>query len=67
MRYAILNPVIPINSKLDISCMLDISYSTLSESTASKSKLKFYHTKLFISHLFSNNGSILTLSMISHS
>ena len=47
MHCPVLGPVMPIHSKLDVS----------PESIASKSQLKFCHTKLFISHLFSNNGS----------
>jgi len=53
-----------ISSKLDISHNLSRLPSV---SIASKSKLKFCHTKLFINHLFSNNGYIWTQSVISHS
>jgi len=47
-----------------LTCQLNKHFS---ESIASKTKLKICHTKLFISHSFSNNDSISTQSMIWHS
>jgi len=58
----------PINSKLDICCKLDISHNVSTfKSIASKKQAEVLPHQAFISRLFSNNGSILTPSMISHS
>jgi len=64
MHYATLRPVMPMPTNIKHDTL-----HTLHNLSTFQSQLhqKASHTKLFISHLFCNNGSILTPSMISHS